>query len=86
MPALTMLLLDELILTPKEVGDRYAVESFTRSINKREQAAQVSLWSAVPDAHIHTSNGGCGREEKSRKHWSLFTKFLFLVTAIFFFY
>ena len=26
-----------------------------------------------------TSNGGCRREEKSRKHWSLFTKFSFFV-------
>ena len=29
----------------------------------------------------HTSNGGCRREEKSRKHWSPFTKLLSLVTA-----
>ena len=29
----------------------------------------------------YTSNGGCRREEKSRKHWSLFTKLLSLVTA-----
>ena len=28
-----------------------------------------------------TSNGGCRLEEKSRKHWSLFTRFLFSVTA-----
>ena len=28
-----------------------------------------------------TSNGGCRREEKSRKHWSLFTKLLSVVTA-----
>ena len=28
-----------------------------------------------------TSNGGCLREEKSCKHWSLFTKLLFSVTA-----
>ena len=28
-----------------------------------------------------TSNGGCRREEKSRKHWSFFTKLLFSVTA-----
>ena len=33
-----------------------------------------------------TSNGGCRREEKSRKHWSLFTKLLSLVTANLFFY
>ena len=33
-----------------------------------------------------TSNGGCRREEKSRKHWSLFTKFLFSVTANLFIY
>ena len=26
---------------------------------------------------LHTSNGGCRREEKSRNHWSLFTKLLF---------
>ena len=30
---------------------------------------------------VNTSNGGCRREEKSRKRWSLFTKFLFSVTA-----
>ena len=30
------------------------------------------------------SNGGCRREEKSRKHWSLFIKLLSSVTAIFF--
>ena len=33
-----------------------------------------------------TSNGGCRREEKSRKHWSFFTKLLSLVTANLFFY
>ena len=33
-----------------------------------------------------TSNGGCRREEKSRKHWSLFTKLLSLVNTYFFFY
>ena len=32
-----------------------------------------------------TSNGGCRREEKSRKHWSLFTKILSSITAIFLF-
>ena len=30
---------------------------------------------------LYTSNGGCRREEKSRKPWSLFTKLLSLVTA-----
>ena len=34
---------------------------------------------------INTSNGGCRREEKSRKHWSLFTKLLSSITAIFFY-
>ena len=35
--------------------------------------------------HTHlTSNGGCRREEKSRKHWSLFTMLLSSVTEIFF--
>ena len=33
-----------------------------------------------------TSNGGCHREEKSRKHWLLFTKLLSFVTANLFFY
>ena len=33
-------------------------------------------------AEINTSNGGCRREEKSRKQWSLFTM---LVTEIFFY-
>ena len=33
---------------------------------------------------IFTSNGGCRREEKSRKHWSLFTKLLSSITAIVF--
>ena len=33
---------------------------------------------------IGTSNGGYRREEKSHKHWSLFTKFLSSVTAFFF--
>ena len=33
-----------------------------------------------------TSNGGCRREEKSRKLWSLFTKLLSLVTANLFFF
>ena len=33
-----------------------------------------------------TSNGDYRREEKSRKHWSLFTKVLSLVTANLFFY
>ena len=32
----------------------------------------------------YTSNGGYRREEKSRKHWSLFIKLLSSVTAIFF--
>ena len=27
-------------------------------------------------AEVHTSNGGCRREEKSRKQWSLFTMLL----------
>ena len=31
----------------------------------------------------NTSNGGCRHEEKSHKHWSLFTKLLSSVTAIF---
>ena len=30
-----------------------------------------------------TSNGGCRREEKSRKHWSLSTMLLTSVTKIF---
>ena len=34
--------------------------------------------------HYITSNGGYRREEKSRKHWSLFTMLLSSVTAIFF--
>ena len=33
-----------------------------------------------------TSNGGCRREEKSRKHWSLFTMLLTSVTKIFLFF
>ena len=33
---------------------------------------------------ILTSNRGCRREEKSHKHWSLFTKLLSSVTAIVF--
>ena len=41
------------------------------------------LKSEYPSVSI-TSNGGCRREEKSRKHWSLFTKFLSLVTALFY--
>ena len=36
-------------------------------------------------SYVNTSNGGCRREEKSRKHWSFFTKFLSFVTAIFFY-
>ena len=32
---------------------------------------------------VCTSNGGCRREEKSRKLWSFFTKLLSLVTANF---
>ena len=31
-----------------------------------------------------TSNGGCRREEKSRKHWSLFTMLLSSVADFFF--
>ena len=31
-----------------------------------------------------TSNGGCRRDERSRKHWSLFAKLLFSVFTIFF--
>ena len=31
-----------------------------------------------------TSNGGCRRKEKSRKHWSFFTKFFFWSLQIFF--
>ena len=30
----------------------------------------------ILDSLTFTSNGGCRREEKSRKHWSLFTKIL----------
>ena len=37
------------------------------------------------DTGTCTSNGGCRREEKSRKHWSLFTKLLSLVAANLFF-
>ena len=33
----------------------------------------------------YTSNGGCRREEKSRKHWSLFTMLLSSVTEFFLF-
>ena len=43
-------------------------------------------WSSKPRQLGLTSNGGCRREEKSRKHWSLFTKLLSLVTANLFFY
>ena len=35
---------------------------------------------------VITSNGGCRREEKSRKHWSLFTMLLTSVTKIFSFF
>ena len=41
--------------------------------------------SAVVTQDIRTSNGGCRREEKSRKLWSLFTKLLSLATANLFF-
>ena len=44
-------------------------ESFIKAVN---------LWDI-------TSNGGCHPEEKSRKHWSLFTKLLFPVTVNLFF-
>ena len=40
---------------------------------------------SITDTLINASKGGCRREEKSRKHWSLFTKLLSLVTAKFFF-
>ena len=33
---------------------------------------------------MNTSNGGYRREEKSHKHWSLFTMLSLSVTAIFF--
>ena len=39
----------------------------------------------APVNELSTSNGGCHREEKSRKHWSFFTKLLSLVTANLFF-
>ena len=35
------------------------------------------------EAIFFTSNGGCCREEKSRKHWSLFTKFCLQSPQIF---
>ena len=40
-----------------------------------------SLFSVSIMIAFFTSNGGCRREEKSRKHWSFFTRFLFSVTA-----
>ena len=35
---------------------------------------------------LSTTNGGCRREEKSRKHWSFFTMLLFSVTEFFYFF
>jgi len=32
-----------------------------------------------------SSNGGCRREEKSRKHWSFFTNLLFSIPGFFLF-
>ena len=38
----------------------------------------------IQSKESNTSNGGYRREEKSHKHWSLFTMLLSSVTAIFF--
>ena len=51
----------------------------SRSLEKRFENTLFQFQSGVS-----TSNGGYRREEKSRKHWSLFTKLLSSVTAIFF--
>ena len=49
-------------------------------LGKRDIVNRLVLFNHLLFAS-YTSNGGCRREEKSRKHWSLFTKFLFSVTA-----
>ena len=47
---------------------------------------KISVFLSIKDIVISdTSNGGCRREEKSRKHWSVFTMLLFLVAEIFLF-
>ena len=51
------------------------------SDNMRNQVRLINCRSI----DIITSNGGYRREEKSRKHWSLFTMLLSSVTVIFFY-
>ena len=42
------------------------------------------VWTVAYNADRNTSNGSCRLEEKSLKHWSLFTMLLSSVTEIFF--
>ena len=51
--------------------------TITNKIVPVQHAYSINTYSQI------TSNGGCRREEKSRKHWSFFTKFLFSVIANF---
>ena len=43
---------------------------------------RLMVWEIRLLSWICTSNGGCRREVKSPKHWSLLITFLFLVTAM----
>ena len=45
----------------------------------------VLFFCVPPFRHSHTSNGGCRREEKSRKQWSIVTMLSSSVIEIFFF-
>ena len=58
------------------IADRLCVASTRLSLKTRNRRNTKQTF-------LITSNGGCRREEKSRKHWSLFTMLLSLATDFF---
>ena len=73
---------------PRTSGRRSAVPSEKQRLTKGTHIIwlkhpHTSSGVSICKAHtyIYTSNGGCHREEKSRKHWSFFTKLLSSIPA-----
>ena len=61
--------------------------AFLINIHAHPHAISVAVFPILfSEYHWITSNGGCRHEEKSRKHWSIFTQLLSLVTANLFFH
>ena len=52
---------------------------------KRKTSIHPLTMTDLTELQSDTSNGGCRREEKSCKHWSLFTKLLSSIPAFFLF-